>query len=69
TILLQRNGFSREAATYIRQHRTDYVVEDGSNGCLKLRGTLLQCGNTSVETESAKIKYNVPGLFAEEEEE
>ena len=67
TILLQRNGFSREAATYIRHHRTDYVVEDGSNGCLKLRGTLLQCGNTSVETESAKIKYNVPGLFVEEE--
>ena len=67
TILLQRNGFSREAATYIRQHRTDYVVEDGSNGSLKLKDTLLQCGNTSVETESAKIKYNVPGLFVEEE--
>jgi hypothetical protein len=26
TIFLQRNGFSRETAMYIRQHRSDYVV-------------------------------------------
>jgi len=55
TILLQRNGFSREAATYKRQHRTDYVVEDGGASSLRLKSSLLQCGNTSVESEAAKI--------------
>lgn len=34
---------------------------------LKLKSSLLTCGNTSVMTEAASIKYNVPGLFLEEE--
>lgn len=67
TILLQRNGFSREAATYIRTHREDYVEEDGSTGELKLKSLLLRCGNTSVMTEAADIKLNVPGLFTGED--
>lgn len=67
TILLQRNGFSRESATYIRNHKDEYVVHDGSNDELKLRSSLLTCGNTSVMTEVASIKYKVPGLFLEEE--
>lgn len=67
TILLQRNGFTREVATYIRNHQDEYVVHDGSTGKLKLRGSLLQCGNTSVESEAFDIKYNVPGLFIDEE--
>ena len=65
TILLQRNGFSREAASYIRRHR-EFVEEDGSMGKLKLKNTLLTCGNTNVEMEAADIKFNVPGLFEEE---
>lgn len=65
TILLQRNGFSREAATYIREHR-EFVEEDGSSGILKLKNELLTCGNTSVEMEAADIKYNVPGLFSDD---
>ena len=67
TILLQRNGFSRESATYIRNHKDEYVVHDGSNDELKLKSSLLTCGNMSVMTEAASIKYNVPGLFLEEE--
>ncbi len=69
TILLQRNGFTREVATYIRNHQDEYVVHDGSTGKLKLRGSLLQCGNTSVESEAFDIKYNVPGLFVDEEQD
>ncbi len=65
TILLQRNGFSREAATHIRDHRSDYIVEDGSTGTLQIKSSLLECGNTSVETEAAMIKYNVPGIFVD----
>jgi hypothetical protein len=64
TILLQRNGFSRETAIYIRQHRDDYVVgmdiEDP-----KLRRSLAQCGNFSVELEVADMLYNNPDLFVD----
>lgn len=67
TILLQRNGFSRESATYIKQHQDEFVEKDGSTGELKLRSELLFCGNTSVMTEAADIKYNVPGLFVGDE--
>lgn len=69
TILLQRNGFSRESATYIKQHQADFVETDGNTGELKLKSILLRCGNTSVRTEAADIKYNVPGLFIDEEKE
>ena len=68
TILLQRNGFSREAATFIREHR-EFVEEDGSTGRLRLKNDLLTCGNTSVEMEAADIKYNVPGLFTDDEDD
>ena len=62
TILLQRNGFSREAATYIRSHQTEYVTAT-TEGVLCLRKELLNCGNTSVEMEAADIILNAPGLF------
>ena len=68
TILLQRNGFSREAATFIRDHR-EFVEEDGSTGRLRLKNELLSCGNTSVEMEAADIKYNAPGLFTDNEDD
>lgn len=64
TIMLQRNGFSRETAMYIRQHRTDYVVvlEDADP---KLKRSLAQCGNFNVELEVADMLYNNPGLFVD----
>ncbi|AQW61915.1 helicase [Dehalococcoides mccartyi] len=64
TIQLQRNGFSREASTYIRTHRSDYVVED-TNQQIKLRRSLLQCSNSSVKKEAEDIQYNVPGIFVD----
>lgn len=67
TILLQRNGFSRESATFIKKHKNEYVVHDGSTDELKLRLSLLNCGNTSVMTEAASIRFNAPKLFLEEE--
>lgn len=62
TILLQRNGFSREAATYIRSHQAEYVTTKDT-GILCLRKELLSCGNTSIEMEAADIILNAPGLF------
>jgi superfamily II DNA/RNA helicase len=62
TIQLQRFGFSREAASYIRTNKTEYVYDDGS-GEIKLRRTLLECKNLNVKKEAEDIQYNVPELF------
>lgn len=62
TILLQRNGFSREAATYIRSHQAEYVTTKDT-GILCLRKEVLNCGNASIEMEAADIILNAPGLF------
>lgn len=60
TIFLQRNGFSREASTYIKQH-TEYITY--INGEYKVRSTLLGCPSKSVCKEAREIKYNIPDLF------
>ena len=67
TILLQRNGFSRESARFIKEN-PEYVIKDGSTGQLKLSTALANCGKTSIENEVAYIRQNVPGIFAGEEE-
>ena len=65
TVFLQRNGFSREAANYIKDHAAIYVIdrEDG----LHLNRKLINCNNTDVRSESAIIDLNRPGLFVEED--
>lgn len=65
TVFLQRNGFSREAANYIKDHAAIYVIEreDG----LYLNRKLINCNNTDVRSESAIIDLNRPGLFIEED--
>ena len=60
TIFLQRNGFSREASTYIKQH-LEYITE--VNGEYKVKTGLLDCPSKSVCKEAAEIKYNIPELF------
>lgn len=65
TILLQRNGFTREAARYVKQHRDEYVVKDGSTGALKLRATLADCGSGMVRKEVTYVRQNAPGIFTE----
>lgn len=59
SIMLQRNGFSRETSTFIRKNKDDYVVLT-DNGDVKLRRSLLQCGNISVHKEVKDVLYNVP---------
>lgn len=63
TILLQRNGFSRETSEYIKQNKAKYVV-DTPNGP-KLKMTLLACPKESVKNEVQDIQFNVPELFVE----
>ena len=62
TILLQRNGFSREVSTYIRSHRDEYIIES-VNGEWHLSQTLLECPNTNARSEALSVKYNMPELF------
>lgn len=64
TIMLQKNGFSREASTFIKTHREDYVIN--VEGKLKLSLALLDCPNSGVRHEVADIRYNVPELFVAE---
>ena len=62
SIMLQRNGFSRETSTFIRKNKDDYVVFTDT-GDVKLRRSLLECGNISVFKEVKDVLYNVPELF------
>ena len=62
SIMLQRNGFSRETSTYIRKNREKYVILT-SDREIKLHRSLLECGNISVQKKVADVQYNVPELF------
>ncbi len=61
TIFFQRNGFTRETADYIREHKDKYVSE--SSNAIKLKKSLLNCEKESVKAEVQEIQYNVPELF------
>ncbi len=43
------------------------MIKDGSGEELKFKSSLLKYGNTSVRTEAVSIKFNILGLFLEEE--
>ena len=60
TVFLQRNGFSREPANYIKDH-PEYIfrTHDG----LKLRRSLLKCKNNDAREEAELILLNRPQLF------
>ena len=64
TILLQRNGFSRETSEYIKLNRGKYVVDTTMGP--KLRMTLKECPKDFVREEVSNIILNVPELFIEE---
>lgn len=63
TILLQRSGFSREAARYIKEHRGEFVIRDGSTEQLRLSPALAQCSNIDVRNEIVYIRQNSPEIF------
>ena len=66
TTLLQKNGFSRESARFIKEN-PEYVIKHGSTGQLKLITALFNCGRTNIENEVAYIRQNVPEIFMSEE--
>ena len=61
TIMLERNGFSREAATYIKRNESTYtkITKDGTVLLL----SLLNAPNATVSREANEVYYNIPELF------
>mgnify|MGYP002516379741 FL=1 len=62
TIFLQRNGLSREASDYIRQH-PEFIArtKDG----YKLKRNILECKKDAIRDELNDIQFNIPELFVE----
>lgn len=60
-ILLQKNGFSPEVATYIQKHEDLYITRT-ENG-VKVLLSVLECPRTSVRNEARSVWNNIPELF------
>lgn len=66
TILLQRYGYHREAATYIIRNQSkfvDFSIKTETAPFVLRRHLLLQCSDESVRMETPEIYINVPELF------
>ncbi len=61
TMFLQQTGFSRQIATFIKSNQQKYLVK--INGDIKIKRSILTCGNLGVETEANDIQFNMPELF------
>ena len=66
-IILQRSGYKRESAYYIRQHADKYLKGPAENPKLLLKA-LLESPNELVRLDTEEIRYNVPELFIEDGE-
>lgn len=62
TIWLQRNGFSREVATYIKNNVAKYFSA-GDDDEYRLKKSLLQCEDQGVRREAQQVYYNSPEIF------
>lgn len=60
-ILLQKNGFSSEVATYIQKHEDTYISHT-ENG-IKINISILDCSSISVRNEAQSVWNNIPELF------
>ena len=63
-IWLQKNGFTREAATYLKNNRSKYLMEIDEQTYVS--DGLLQCENESIKREAQQVYYNNHELFMPE---
>jgi len=63
SIMLQRHGFSRETALFIRENRQSYVLIVG--GEARLRKSIAKCEKEAIRNEVETLMYNVPELFVD----
>ena len=61
-IWLQRNGFSREAATYIKNNFQNYFAY-GEKNEYRLKKSLFECDNIGVLKEARQVYYNSPEIY------
>lgn len=61
TITLQKYGFTRETALYIKQNKNDYVKN--IDGLIKLKKDIIQNSKESIKEELQEVMYNAPELF------
>ena len=64
TIQLQRYGFSRESATFIKAHQTQYIVLD-DEGNVHIKNSIEQCSDVEVVRQIPDIRFNTPELFVD----
>lgn len=60
-ILLQKNGFSAEVASYIQKRENDYIIRTDKG--VRLSSSLLHCERSSVRGEAENVYSNIPELF------
>ncbi|HCJ09466.1 MAG TPA: hypothetical protein DHV96_14250, partial [Lachnospiraceae bacterium] len=61
-IWIQRNGFTREAATYMTAKGRDFIIHT-EDGKLRIKAELLETENQSVKREAIQVRYNSPEIF------
>ena len=69
TITLQRHGFSREVATYIKDNHPEWIVEQ-KDGSIRLKRDALgrnkEHDNENTKVEANQVIFNSPDLFEPE---
>lgn len=61
-IYLQRSGFSREVALYVKNNATTYLV-DLDTPTPHVKRSIVDCSNANVKKEVAELLFNAPDLF------
>ena len=64
TVFLQRSGFSRESANFIKEH-SEYIVQ--RDDTMRLKRSLLNAKNHDAREEAQLILLNRPQIFEVEE--
>ena len=60
-IMLQRNGFSREAAAYITENKSEFVSATADG--YRLKGSLLEYEKPTIQREAQLIEMSMPELY------
>jgi hypothetical protein len=64
SITLQRSGFTRETALYVKSHKSKYVVELPEQE-IRIRRSLRDCESESIRQNVDEIILNLPELFVD----
>ncbi len=63
SIFLQRNGFERDTANYIKNNR--YYIRDNKSGEYRILNSIMNCGKESVIKDITDNRPNVTELFVD----